>query len=411
LDNLTHTLIGLVVGETVARTTRADVAGIASQTRRNLFVAVMAIGSNVPDLDFVQSRITGSKLDYLLHHRGHTHTIVGALLLGLILSLCCEVWCRLRRHPLSNRDRLQLMGVGLLASLLHIAMDFTNSYGVHPFWPFDNRWYYGDAVFIVEPLFWAACAPLLFLLRSKFAKAFVALVLFAGVALSITTGMVPSALAIMLALLTVVMLAIGRFASPRIALSISIALWLGINAIFMYSSTIAAQRTRAIATTRFVGEALLDQVLSPMPANPFCWQVIFVQATQDQWFIRRATFALAPRWLAAERCPVRSDVALTTAPTMKIESGDTTQIAWHDEIPMDRATLRTWLQRDCDAVAFMRFARAPWIALIDDDWVLGDARFDNERGLNFAEIELSDDRTRCMSAVPPWIAPRAQLLE
>jgi inner membrane protein len=33
-------------------------------------------------------------------------------------------------------------------------MDSLNVYGVHPLWPFDPNWYYGDLVFIVEPVFW-----------------------------------------------------------------------------------------------------------------------------------------------------------------------------------------------------------------------------------------------------------------
>ncbi|WP_370466973.1 metal-dependent hydrolase, partial [Salmonella enterica] len=73
------------------------------------------------------------------------------------MYLACEAWCRWERYTVSWADRMQLAAIACLATLLHIALDFTNSYGVHPFWPFDNRWYYGDAVFIVEPLFWAAC--------------------------------------------------------------------------------------------------------------------------------------------------------------------------------------------------------------------------------------------------------------
>jgi inner membrane protein len=410
LDNLTHTLVGLVVGEAAARGTRADPSGIAGETRRNLFVSLMALGSNAPDLDFIQSRITGSKLDYLLHHRGHTHTIIGAIALSLILYLCCEVWCRLRRQRLSARDRTQLIGVGLLASLLHIALDFTNSYGVHPFWPFDNRWYYGDAVFIVEPLFWAACAPLVFILRSKFAKAFVALALFAALYLSFATGMVPRLLCVALAAITVAMLAIGKFASARAALTSSIAVWLGINAVFLCASAIATERARAIASRTFSEPTLLDHVLSPLPVNPFCWQLILVHATDEHWIIRRASLALMPRWMAAQRCPSRSDATLMTAPMRRIEAASTDEVAWLTEISTDRATLDEWAAKDCDVAPFMRFARAPWIARGEKAWVLGDARFDNERVLSFAEIELRGDRTACMSHVPPWVAPRSDLL-
>src|SRR5438309_5939835 len=37
-----------------------------------------------------------------------------------------------------------------LAGLSHILLDFTNNYGVRPFWPFSERWYSWDIVFIVE---------------------------------------------------------------------------------------------------------------------------------------------------------------------------------------------------------------------------------------------------------------------
>ena len=36
----------------------------------------------------------------------------------------------------------------MCGTLLHLGMDFLNSYGVHPFWPIQNRWVYGDSVFI-----------------------------------------------------------------------------------------------------------------------------------------------------------------------------------------------------------------------------------------------------------------------
>lgn len=410
MDNLTHTLVGLVVGETAARATQADPGGVAAETRRNLFVTVMAIGSNVPDLDFIPSRILDSKLDYLLHHRGHTHTLIGALVLSLILYLCCEAWCRWKQRALFNRDRAQLIGVGLLASLLHIGLDFTNSYGVHPFWPIDNRWYYGDAVFIVEPLFWAACAPLFFLLRSKFAKAFVALALVAGAGLSVATGMVPGALCAVLLVLTIAMLVVGKRATPLAALATSLVLWFGINAGFLYSSAVAGERVAAFATTTFASDQLLDHVLTPMPANPFCWQVVLVQADAERWFVRRAALALAPQWIPAQRCPSRSDTSRTTAPMQVSTAADTDEIAWINEIAVDRALLKEWAEQDCNVAAFLRFARAPWIASDGKNLVLGDARFDNERELSFAEIELKAGRTTCMKHVPPWVEPGEDLL-
>jgi inner membrane protein len=39
-----------------------------------------------------------------------------------------------------------------LAGLSHILLDFTNNYGVRPFWPFSERWISWDIVFIAEPV-------------------------------------------------------------------------------------------------------------------------------------------------------------------------------------------------------------------------------------------------------------------
>ena len=39
-----------------------------------------------------------------------------------------------------------------LPELSHILLDFTNNYGVRPFWPFSEKWYSWDIVFIVEPV-------------------------------------------------------------------------------------------------------------------------------------------------------------------------------------------------------------------------------------------------------------------
>jgi inner membrane protein len=38
-----------------------------------------------------------------------------------------------------------------IAGLSHILLDYTNNYGVRPFWPFWEKWYSWDIIFIVEP--------------------------------------------------------------------------------------------------------------------------------------------------------------------------------------------------------------------------------------------------------------------
>ena len=46
-----------------------------------------------------------------------------------------------------------------------------------------------------------------------------------------------------------------------------------------------------------------------------------------------------------------------------------------------------------------------------DGLVIGDLRYDRENGLGFSEIEVDSDAEPCPTLVPPWVPPRADLLE
>src|SRR4030095_9256845 len=103
MDNVTHTLIGALLGETVARTTQPDPHGLPGEVRRNLLVATAAIGSNLPDVDVLYSFI-GGKVNYLLQHRGYSHTIIGALLLAAVAFAIARWQLGRRGHSPSPRD-------------------------------------------------------------------------------------------------------------------------------------------------------------------------------------------------------------------------------------------------------------------------------------------------------------------
>ena len=59
--------------------------------------------------------------------------------------------CRSRDPNLPPRWGL-LFAYAYFAGLTHVLLDYTNNYGVRPFWPFSERWYSWDIVFIVEPI-------------------------------------------------------------------------------------------------------------------------------------------------------------------------------------------------------------------------------------------------------------------
>jgi len=410
MDNLTHTLIGVLVGETAHTVAPSGTGGLTAQQRRSLFLPLMVIGSNLPDLDFLYARITGNRLDYLLEHRGHTHTVVGALLAALLMLGACEIAMRLAKHTPVRKDRLWLAVIAALGPLLHVAMDWTNSYGVHPFWPFDNRWLYGDSVFIIEPMLWVAAAPLAFRLRTVAARVLIGFVLFAGIVLSITTGLVPYPLAAVLTLLTVIMLAIAARTSPRTALLAGVGLWISVSAMFIVASSVATRRVDFLVTESLPQWQTLDRILTPMPANPFCWSVVLVQSLDGRYALRRSMLSLAPQSLPALACPMRAPGSRTTATLTGTGPADTPAIAWQGELTMDKAALRKLVRNNCVAAGLMKFARAPFIAHGEQRQTIGDLRFDNERGLSFAEFAL-DESSRCPAYVPPWVEPRRDLLE
>lgn len=409
MDNLTHTLVGALVGETIARGASARASSLPGDARRNLIVGTMAVGGNLPDLDFLYSAVYGGKLDYLLHHRGHTHTIIGALLTAALIWVALALWMRRKNRTTNRADRLALSLTALLAPSLHIAMDYANNYGVHPFWPLDNRWYYGDSVFIIEPLLWAACAPLAFTFKSLAARAVVLLALGAGVALAFFSGMVPAPNAVALVALTLTLLLLARYTRRAVALGAGIALWLATTCTFSAMSNTAAARVDAAAARRFRGEALVDRVVTPMPVNPLCWEIILVQRGKHDVALRRAMLSLAPRTLSAEGCRSRSLEVETTAPLRKVEVGDDAELKWYGETTFAQARLAQLAAEDCRVAAFLQFARAPWLAATREGMVLGDLRYDREPELGFAEIALDDATDACPMHIPPWLPPRRDL--
>ncbi len=411
MDNVTHSLLGALAGETIARFIPSARSLLPEATRRGLYVSLMVVGSNLPDLDSLYAGITGGKLGYLLHHRGHTHTVIGAVGLALLTYGLWLWWLHWRRIPHNAFDRWCLAGIALLAPLLHIAMDATNEYGVHPFWPLDNDWFYGDAVFIVEPLFWAAAAPLVFLLQRRMARSVVGLILFLGVALSVGTGLVPGVMAGGLTLLTAALLLVGWKADGKHAALTGLVASCCVVALFTVSARLARAQVVTLAVAEYPQSSALDFVLSPMPVNPLCWEVIAIHVQGDAYTLRQALLSLAPSWIPASACPGLRSAAPTTVTLEPGTASDSDKLQWLGEVTMSRSEGRALLQENCEARAFAGFARALWFMPNAGGWLVGDLRYDREPGLGFAEMPVNADPQRCPRFIPPWTPPRSDLLD
>jgi membrane-bound metal-dependent hydrolase YbcI (DUF457 family) len=288
MDNLTHTLIGLVAGDAIARGTADAPGGLSAATRRSYFVTVAAIGSNIPDIDLVLTYggFAPGKIGYLLHHRGYTHTLIGCVLLALLLHACVEVWARWRKQRLSRADRVGIAGVAVLGSLLHLLMDGMNSYGVHPYWPFENGWVYGDAVFIIEPLIWLSAIPLLFTVKTWLARIVVALAGIAALGIGVYLNREQSLWVAGLVLFAVALVLLGKRCSPRGAALASVAAMTGVTATFFFAGRITEHRVETLAAVTFPGEQTLDHVLTPVPTNPLCWDLLLIQTSGGRYIVR-----------------------------------------------------------------------------------------------------------------------------
>jgi inner membrane protein len=407
VDNLTHSLAGLIMGDAaLAMRRRWGSSGSPHYRAAALTTAVLA--NNAPDLDFVYVGITGGRLGYLLHHRGHTHTL--AALLPLALLGLAFVWFgfRLRKPALMRADLMQLLAIGLVGGLLHVLMDFGNNYGVHPFWPIYDGWFYGDAIFIVDP--WL-------------------IIVLIGMASSISTSRLFRG-ALLLALLVLLTIA-WRARLTGVGLASLLTAFALIWVVGLWRATFAARWLvggGAIATlwlvllgTRHVARAsvrealeqvapefpLTELISTPAPGNPLCWSLLAVHASSGDYVVRQATASVWPSLVAAPDC--RSMNEGQTAPLLPSSlvgaAAPRDRLVWGREFRAPRAELARTRQQSCVARAFLRFARVPfWIWEGDRATLIGDLRFDRSSAVEFAELVLVPEAP-CPRHEPPWIPP------
>lgn len=139
MDPVTHFLTGAVLARS-GFNRKAAYATLA-----------MTLAAEAPDLDVVWS--FRGPVAAFEHHRGITHTFLAAPFIALITVAVVWGIHRFRKKPTKAPVRWGLLWCfALIATLSHLLLDFTNNYGLRPFYPFNPRWYSWDIVFIVEPL-------------------------------------------------------------------------------------------------------------------------------------------------------------------------------------------------------------------------------------------------------------------
>jgi inner membrane protein len=146
LDPVTHILTGACLSR----------AGLNRRTGLATLTLVLAV--EAPDIDSF-SYLRGSVFG-LQHHRGITHSLLGApfvaaAVVGIVYGI--YRWWKKGGRETKLPPRWKILYLyALLGALLHLFQDFTNNYGVRPFAPFNPKWYSWDIVFIVDPIMLAA---------------------------------------------------------------------------------------------------------------------------------------------------------------------------------------------------------------------------------------------------------------
>src|SRR5688572_3695964 len=155
VDNICHTLVGAALGE----------AGLKQRTRYGH--ATLMISANIPDLDVLVFLTDISSVSF---RRGWTHGLPAQLLLPFAVASLFWLFARWRTVRDDGDPPLRVGWLVLLACIgvySHVLLVLLNTYGVRLLAPLEWRWFYGDAIFIVDPWLWLVLGAGVWLARRQ----------------------------------------------------------------------------------------------------------------------------------------------------------------------------------------------------------------------------------------------------
>lgn len=255
MDNLAHTLAGLAIAE-------------AGLRRKAAFGATtLAIAANLPDVDaFIY--LFGDGVDALAFRRGWTHGLLAMVVLPLLLAVCMRGVVRLRngRDHTPSAEWRWLIALSAIGVWSHPLLDLLNTYGVRLLMPFSGRWFYGDALFIIDPWLW----------------------------LALLTGIVAS-----------------RVRASTFPARIAI----GLVGIYAMAMAVSSRAGRAIVERQAGGAAANSVMVSPVPVTPF--RRFVVRDLGDRYETGELTLGASPRYRPGDAAPSGrgTDLAVAAART------------------------------------------------------------------------------------------------
>jgi inner membrane protein len=155
MDPITHTMAGAVMAR----------AGLDRRGTLPLAGATLMLAANAPDIDIFVMFV--GNYAGLAFRRGWTHGPLALLALPLALTGLMVAFDRLvRRRGARGASRAPVdaratLLIALVGTMSHPLLDWLNTYGIRLLMPFSGEWFYGDAVFIVDPWLWLMLAAAL----------------------------------------------------------------------------------------------------------------------------------------------------------------------------------------------------------------------------------------------------------
>ena len=237
--------------------------------------AALIVGANLPDIDALATFGGG---DFALWwRRGWSHGVPAMLVLPAVLAALLALLARARGKPVRPG---MLLALSYLATWTHPTLDWMNNYGMRWLMPLENRWFYGDTLFIVDPWIWTALCGALFLSgerRLRSVAFFAAFALFAGYLLfAVVDGLWPAKV---IWLVAISALAVLRFlgrgraerASSRLAIGAlaAVMLYIGVQNVLSQHA-----RDQVLTAMTRQGIAVEKLMTGPVPVTPFARDVV-----------------------------------------------------------------------------------------------------------------------------------------
>jgi len=285
MDPLTHTLVG------------ANLSATRLGEKTRFATAALVVGANLPDVDGVCYFIDRDLA--LGFRRGWTHGVLALVVLPFVLTGILMLIDRQR--PGERRvDPRWMLALSTIAVWTHPSLDWLNTYGLRWLMPFSGKWFYGDAVYIMDVWLWLALGVGYLVGRQATAGVLIPGLLIGGWIVRTVIRRSPEHLPLLLGVIAIFVLALlwkapvskpvlaRRFATAALVLATTyIAARIALNRVT--ESTVAKELTAR-------GDDIVEVMAGPHPIDPLSWTI--VARTRDiyrygdfDWRTRRLTLS------------------------------------------------------------------------------------------------------------------------